>query len=396
MAKFQYINLAGEVVSADVSLTDYKAAAKCQKNLSQYLQAKYGSDADCAKYGSVFKQACQSVGIHKPNAKLGINSPTIAEIVGDMSVDGGSFTAPNGEDNNTPAGRLFYPEVIMEIIREKLEEDHSDILTGFDKMIALKQSIPSEIWVQPMIDVSAPEANRSEQITQLALPKAMVSITSSQIGRSIPTKSIGLMISEQAMNYATLDLVGIAVAAQSRGERIAQLYENITSLLNGDIDVGAAALAQKKAQEFDVAITTAGEVTHKAFLHMLHDNIKTLSIDSMICDLDTYLAFENRTNRPTVDKDRATDSRLDATINRINTSLDDLNVLIVDSDVLGANTALMLDSAYAIRKITNTNASYSAVESYVMMRSRGLRIDYGTSLSRLYDEAFQAVNLTVA
>ena len=396
MAKFQYINHAGEVVSADVSLSDYREAAKAKVNLSQFLQTKYGNDSDCKKYGSVFRQACESVGIHKANAKLGVNSPTMAEVVGDVSVDGGAFTAPDGSDNNTPAGRLFYPELVMGIIREKLEESHSDIEAGFTNMIALKENIPSEMWVQPMIDTTAPEGSRSEQISQLALPKAMISITSSQIARSIPTKSIGLMISEQAMNYATLDLVGIAVAAQSRGERIAMMYEGITGLLNGDVDFGSSALPQYKANTFDTAITAAGQMTHKAFLHMLHDNIKTLSIDSMICDLDTYLSFEGRDNRPTLDKiGDHSGERLNAQVNRINASLSDLNVLIVDTDVLGANTAMMLDSRYAIRKVTNVNAQFSAVEDFIMRRARGLRIDYGNSVSRLYDQAFQAVSLTL-
>lgn len=394
MAQFNYINKAGETVSADVSLMDYKVAGKQNLNLSQFLQNKYGADADTVKFGSVFSQACQSVGIHKPNAQLGIVSPTLAQVVGDISVSGGSFTAPDGSDS-TPAGRIFYPELVMAIIREKLLESHESTLKGFDSMIALKETIASEMYVQPMIDTTAPESSFSEPMSQLALPKAMVSITASQIARNIQTKSIGIMISEQAMQYATLDLVGIAVAAQARGERVQNTFDNISAILNGDLDVGTSALTSVKAQTFDSSIVAAGVMSHKALLHMCFDEIKKRSINSMICDLDTFLAFEGRVGAPLITGDKGTDQRLTTGLHTLNFGIADLNVLLVDTAVLGANTALMFDKNYALRQVINSNASYDAIESYVMMRAKGLRIDFGEHLTRLYDDAFLPVTLTV-
>jgi hypothetical protein len=44
--------------------------------------------------------------------------------------------------------------------------------------------------------------------------------------------------------------------------------------------------------------------------------------------IDTYLAFEARTGRPTVDKNIGTDDRLNMKFRPINFSLEDLNILI--------------------------------------------------------------------
>lgn len=396
MANFQFMNKAGEQVSAELSVLDYKAAAANKMSLAQYLEHKHGADADTKSFGNVFSQACQSVGIYEPNKMIGLTSPSMAEVFGEMpQLAGGSIGDANSGDS-TPAGRILYPEIIMNIIRENLEEDHTDVMGAFAKLVALNESIAGDLYVQPKIDVTGNEATRSQPTSQLALPPSMINITTSQVTKAIQTKSVGLMISEQALNHTSLDLVGLAVAAQTRGERIAMLYDNISNLLSGNIDNGTGALTQIKANTIDTAITAAGEMTHKGFLHILHDDVKKLSINSAIMDLDTYLAFEQRSGQPSLQNQHPNlRDNVEVNMNRMNFNLSDLNILLVDTAVLGANTALFFDSRYAIRKVTNVLAAYSAIEQFVMRRAQGLRLDYGEHCDRLYDEAFKPISLTL-
>lgn len=399
MAKYSFINRSGEQVSFEITTQDYRAAASQGRSLAQYLEHKFGGQADTKAYGSVFRQACQSVGIYETDVSRGLHAPTVGEVLnGQQASTTGSIISPDGSDS-TPAGRILYPEIVMGIMRDSLAET-DDALAGFEKMIALNETIYGDLFVQPMINKDANEDTRSQVTSQLALPPAMVNITTSQYAKSIQTKSVGLMISEQALNHTSLDLVGIAVAAQSRGERIQMMYDGMAAIMTGDKDVGQTALTAVKANTFDSAIVAAGTMSHKAFLHMLYDQRKKRSISSMICDIDTYLSYQDRAGRPVVDKIPAgvysgSDTRLDVGHKPINFSLEDLNVLLVDPEVFGANTAMMFDHRFALRRVTNANASYDAVEQFVLRRAMGLRIDYGWILTRIYDEAFLPISLTV-
>lgn len=395
MAKVSIINRAGETQQIEVSMDDYRQAANAGRTLAQHLEFKHGANADTSKYGSVFKQVAQSAGIYRGDSERGLRSSRVGDILlGQQATTGGSIGSPDGSDT-TPAGRILFPEIIMDTMREKLEVAEDDILAGWDSMIAYKESINGDIYVQPKIDTTANEDTRSQVTSQLALPPAMVNITTSQVTKSIATNSVGLMISEQALNHTTLDLVAIAVAAQTRGERIALAYQGMSRLMAGDKDVGTAALTPEKLQDYDSAITQAGEATHKGFLHLLYDHRKTLAIDSAIMDIDTYLAFEGRTGRPVQTGDAGTDDRLNMKFRPMNFDLTDLNILLVDNDVFGANTAMFFDSRFAIRKVTNLNASYEAIENFVLRRAMGLRMDFGYHVDRLYDQAFKPISLTV-
>lgn len=394
MAKVSIINRAGERQTVEISMNDYREAAKAGRSLTHHLEHKHGAVADTGKYGSVFKQMAQSAGIYQSDPTRGLVSPKVAQVVLGEAAVGGSIGSPDGSDS-TPAGRILFPEIIMDVMREKLEVSEDDVLSGWDSMIGYKESIAGDIYVQPKIDTTHNEETRNQVTSQLALPPSMVNITTSQVTKAIATKSVGLMISEQALNHTTLDLVALAVAAQTRGERIAMAYEGMSRLLTGDVDVGTSALAVENMNVYDSAITEAGKVTQKAFLHLLFDHRKTLAIDSAIMDIDTYLGFEGREGRPTVMGDAGTDSRLNGKFSPANFDLTDLNILLVDTEVFGANTSLFFDSRFAIRKVTNLNASYDAIEDYVMRRATGLRMDYGYHVDRLYDQAFKAISLTV-
>ena len=65
----------------------------------------------------------------------------------------------------------------------------------------------------------------------------------------------------------------------------------------------------------------------------------------------------------------------------------------MEPGVVPANTIVGLDSRYAIRKITNLQAEYSAAQELVMRRGQELRFDFGEVATRMYDNAFDVLQL---
>jgi hypothetical protein len=370
--------------TVDVELSDYQAAANTNMSFKQLINSRC-SDADPA-YGNAFNQAVQAMGCYNRvhGQAQGLISPTLKQVFTGMeagaavgNVQMGTITAPDGSDH-TPAGRIFYPEIVMDMMRDSLLRDNSDIEEAFNSMIAITDNVAGSLYTQPQINVTGNEGVSSQPIAQGADPATMINITTSQVSRAIPTRSIGLQITDQAANFATVDLVATAIQAQSRGERIRMVDSDIAAVINGDTDAGFGALTGVTLKSYDSAnILAAGVATHKAFLKMLHADYQKLSIDSAIMDIDTYLAFEERIGRPTQDKDMATDNRLNMKFRPINFSLQDLNILIVDKTVVGANTALFLDSRFALRKVVDVTAQYEAVQAFVMRRMSQMRFDYG-------------------
>lgn len=391
-------------VDVQVSLADYQAASKLGMSFSQYLDAKFG-DAD-ERYGTAWAQMCESVGVlMTKDGATPIGKPSVNQILNGAQVQmasgfgavmsTGTINAPKGGDTSI-AGRLFYPEIIMETIRSGLSRDNSDVDNAFNSMIAVTDNIYGAHYIQPIINVTAPEAKEHRPIAQGAEPSALVSISASQITRSIPTVAIGLEITDQAANFASLDLVTIILAAQTRGEKIRMIERDISAFINGDVDANVTALTKVKLQTFDAAITADGEVTHKAALKMLHNNYQKRAISHGIMDLDTFLAFEGRAGRPIVVDDTAKDNRLTYQMTAMNFGIQHVQSLILDTSLIGADTAVFLDSRFALRRVVDVSASYEAVENFVMKRITQMRFDYGQHITRIYDEAFDAVDLTVA
>jgi hypothetical protein len=71
----------------------------------------------------------------------------------------------------------------------------------------------------------------------------MISITLSEATKRVPTKSIGLTVSDEALQAATLDLVGLAMTFQSREERIRMIENGLAGMMDGDTDAGETALS---------------------------------------------------------------------------------------------------------------------------------------------------------
>lgn len=385
----------GALMQVDLDLHMYNDAATRGLSLSQHLTHLYGEQTDEAKYGSVISQVMQNNGLLMGyDHRTGLRAPTMHEVL-NQGISMGAITNTDGNDR-TPAGRILFPEIVLRTIEAELRESKDDYFRNYENMVAMTQVINGPRFEQPSINVSYPEESASNRISELAEPDAMVSITTSQVTRKVPTKSIGLLISDEALQTTTLDLVNIVMQAQARGERYRMVQEQLTAILQGDPDWAETGLTGYTAQSLDPTITTAGSLTHKAWVKFLRRDFRRKSINYSIADLDTAMAIEARKDKPTRDTvfyGEGSNFALDMTVD--NLSAKPIPVFLVDTDVVGANTVVALDTRYGIRRVINVTANYSAVQEYVMRKAKAFRIDYAEMAHTLYKEAFEKMALTV-
>lgn len=393
--KYKLRDRAGNLVDIDFHAKEYLQAGEKGLTLSQYLTQKHGDKTDETKYGSVVGQFMASAGMFLgEDFATGLRPPTMKAVLSE-GIQLSAITRNDGTNNTTPSGRLLFPEIIMRTIESELRTSDDDFLAGWEAMIAQTMSINGPKFEQPIINVKAPEAVGSNPIAQLAEPDALVSITVSEYSRTITTKSIGLVISDQAQQATTLDLVQLVLSAQARGERVRNVEEHISGIVSGDTDRGMSALATFKANTLDSTITAAGTLTHKAWIKYLRQNYQKMSINRIITTLDVAMAIEARSGKPQRDTVFVAGDNFPIDMSVDNLSISAPRVLIVADTVLAANTIVGLDSRYAIRRVINAQASYSAIEQYLMRRATAFRIDYGEYSHRLYDDAFSVMTLTV-
>jgi hypothetical protein len=268
---------------------------------------------------------------------------------------------------------------------------------AFDSMIAMDTTITDDWLLWPEANYTKPEAARSQVVSQLAKPAAMMTLTTSEKSVKVPTFALGIEWSEQATKYLNLDFIALSIARQVAVERNERANEHLLAMLNGDADVGQGSLASlskvKNADTFDSTIAANGALTQTALIKWLYTNSRKRRITHVVTDIDGALAIENRTGKPTVQTDNPTSPRINAEASVINTTFGDFKVFITDDTNWPANTIMGIDARYAIQRVTSTNASYEAQEQFVLTRSSAMRFDYGTLSRRLYNDAFDVLAL---
>jgi hypothetical protein len=401
----------GKTAQGELNLEDYRTAQKMGMTVSGFINTKY-SDAD-PRYGTAFQQGQQSLGIHlKNDPAKGIIASTIGDILdgtvtqrlaGDQLAGGGIIVAPSTQ-GTTPASRVFFPETVLATMNEALTEDYNPELQIWSRMISNREFIPTEQFTQPLIDVSDPRGERSSPISQNALPRQLISITTSQSSKSIATNSIGLQISEQAQARSTVDLVVTILTQQAEGERFAQLWSDISNVVTGNLDVGQSAMSAVGFKATYDSTAGAAAVTQKGWLKMLYDPTRKVTYDSIITTLDTYLAIEGRSGRPVIYDPTTSGPNagamgtygLDVKPDLLNWSVGVPNVMLVPDGTIAANQMLVFDSRFFLREVVNTSAAYSASERMILQRSDFFRFDVGRMLYRLLDAAGKLVDITNA
>ncbi len=398
----QVLGKTGAIEVIDVDLAMYEVAASQKTSLSQHLERTYGHRTDLSK-GSVMEQAMASSGIRtKFDPRTGLGASTLKEVIDGsaaMQMADNDITRSSGQGNNTPASRILFPEVVLQLVPAVLQEDNSDFMGAYSRMVATTVTVNTPRVEQPKIDTRAPEGNRSQAISQLTEPAKMVSITLQDSSYRIPTHAIGLEISDEALSAATIDLVAISLAAQARGEQIGMVEDSLRSMIQGDVDVGMSALVGEDLSNYDAA-STASAPTHMAYIQWLRSKYRVRSIDWIITDIVTAAKLENRVGRPTgqmwpngtqqFNNDRGT---MEAQFSIENLSVRPPKVLLVDKDVLGVDTFVGIDSRFAIRRLVNVSATYAAIQDFVLKKGKGYRFDFGEASHRLVDDGWALCTL---
>lgn len=389
MAQFalKYMGDDGKAKKFECDVDVYEKAAKSGQTLRQYMRTVI-HDADESK-GHVLDQMMTAAAMN--DGTLGFGSAmTMAEIAG---MADSSFRRNDGADNSLGA-RLLFPQVILETINaNQFRDDGSDILSIWNTLVATTRNINGTKADQPIIDYSAPEESRSGRIAQLAEPETMINITTGEKSIRIPTYSVGLHISDEAMAATTIDLVRIVMEAQARGNRIRTVNEQLQALVKGDVDRGIAALPVKKIGIYDAAITTNGTLTKRAYIKWLHDVQERANISTVLTDIDTAISIDDALLPKVVGVDA---SKIATPWGGLNLGLTQPRIIPFKAEVFGASMLVALDPRYAIQRFVNISASYNAIQEYVMRKSTAFRVDYGEMATRLFDEAWDVVSLEKA
>lgn len=373
---------------------DGKVYAEARDNLMtvpQYLQAKYPTNVE--QDGTCFEQLLAGAGLFvRADPANGIRPPRIAEIVkGEAIMNAGIIVR-----DASPVSRILFPAVILEAMENGLKDNTDSYVAQFDSMVAVNDSINGPRFEQPIINYSngsqGPTQMRSRPIGQNSLPPAMLSITVSDVAKAIPTFSLGMEISDEAMKASSLDLVSLALARQAEIERAARVDEYIKAFVAGDVDNGQSALTPVDVTTLDAA-STGGTLTQLAWIKFLRRNFKKRRIDWVMCDVATALKIENRTNKPTVEKDDPTSTRIDALAKVSNPSWQGVKIFLLEDGILDQGKILAIDSRYAIRRVRNVQADYAATEQFVLKKSEAMRFDFGEICYRLFDDAWDLLDI---
>lgn len=387
MASFIDSNGSTQELPLDASI--YREAADANLSVEAFINQKYPTKAGDLP---AFDQACASEGMFTGrNEKFGIRPATMDAILnGKSALQAGVITK-----DAVPASRILFPMFQMSAVEDKLRNSDYGILSLFNQAAAVSDTIANDRFERPVLNFSKPEAARTKAITQLSEPASMLTITVSDKSYRITGSSIGLEISDQALQSTSLDLVTMAMTRQAETEMQEKVEGYMLNFLNGDVDLDMSALsavpgAVTTAASFDALATTG--ITQKSWVKWLFNNSRKRKITHVICNLDAALAIENRTGRPNVQGDNATSKRIDTLENIINPMWpDQVQVLITMDPNFPANTVLGFDASYGYHVVNSSVLNYSAAEAYAMRRSTKYRVDTGMIAYRLFDEAWSVL-----
>lgn len=388
-----FLDQKGNPQQVELSVGMYREAAERGMSLQAYVNSKYPTDE--SRYGAAFNQLLASEGIFlKADRSIGVRPSTMREMFnGRPQMD----AAINVKDA-VPTSRILFPAVIMSAVEDKLVANLTMTSNAFESMIAMDESIVGERYEHPVLNFSKPEAARHQGIAQLAAPASMMLITTSDRAYKIPVFSMGLEVSEQALQATTIDFVALSLARQAAVERNERAQGYMLALWNGDVDNGEGSLSSLSlvdtSTSFD-ALATGGVMTHKAWIKFLMKNGTKRTITHLVTDFDTAYKIENRTGKPTINNDDSKTSRIDTQFSLMNpTWARNPEVFLTQDANWPANTVMAIDKAWAIRRVRSLTADYQAIEAFVLRRSQAMRFDFGEHVNRLFNEGF--AGLTVA
>ena len=251
-----------------------------------------------------------------------------------------------------------------------------------------------------MINTTAPQAQDTRPIGQNQMPTNMISITASQTSQAMGADSIGLQVSDQALRDATINMVAIIVQEQSMGQRMRRLWRDLNRVITGNPDNGELALTPDVFNEDYDTGAADDTISHAGYLQLLWDPSRIYSWSHMFGPLSSYLAIERRTGRPLM-YDPASSGNVGnegsyglnpGNPRLINFTTANPSYLIVPDGVVPDKQLVMLDSRYALARVTNVSANYSATEQNVLSRSTSWRWDFSEFTYRFRSDAIKVID----
>lgn len=396
MAGFYTVD--GQLVEAKIEPGIYEAAHKADLSVAEYVNRQYADQKPDPKYGSAFEQICASEGLALPGKNpLGLRAASVAEVL-----DGKAATlqaSANGKDFGSPFGtasRILFPAALVALVEAAVVKDYATDSVVFDDIVAANLAVPSENFIQPVIDyatANGPLQAKAQRIAQFSDAPNMLRFGTSERNRSLPVYGIGLEFSQQALKATTLDLVALTVNRYLQVEKDQRVYQYLSSIFSGDSDLNTGAVAAVTTTTLNGA-ATSGTPTHKSWVKFLARKRKLRKITHVIGDIDTYLKIESRTGRPGSNNYDPTLSRIDpqAVADSRQTGFgNDVKWFIVDAAADGgpvpANTVWALDSTKGIVRVTNTAASYTAAESFVLRRTEAMVMHWSEDVYRMFGDS---------
>lgn len=396
----------GNLQEVTLEASIYRQAHDANLSVAQFINRQYPTDA--AQYGTAYQQLLAGTGLVVPSMEhqttFGMRPPTMGDVLaGKAQLLGAANTQQAGGTFGTQS-RILFPTAIISYMEATLVKDYETDAQQFDRLIATTLNIASDKFEQPIINMNTPGGPmqaRAQRRAQLAPPAAMMSFTTSDVARKIPTYALGMEFSNEALKATTLDLVGLSVRRQLAVERDAWVNVYLSNVYAGDNDINTdslATLGYSVASNTLDSASTGGVLTHKAWLKFLWRNRKYRKIDWIVCTMGTYLKIENRTGRPDVVPRYVPEARLDSQAIVQNNALGDVKVFIVDDAADGGplpeDTILGLDSRYALARVRNTLADVTASEKYALRQAEAFSIQFGEEVYRLHADAFDVLTIT--
>jgi hypothetical protein len=393
-----FYNVKGELVEAKITPEVYKHAYDAGLSVPQYINREYAKDQPNPKYGSAFEQICASEGLGLPGKNpQGLRAASVEEVLNGGAATIGANVA-NGKDFGSPFGtasRILFPAAIIALVEAAVVRDYATDTVVFNDLVASELSVPTENFIQPVIDYSTPNGPmqaKAQRIGQFADAPNMLRFSTSERNKSLPTYGIGMEFSAQALRATTLDLVALTLNRYLMIEKDQRVYQYLSSIFAGDSDLNTGAVAAVTTTTLDAA-ATGGNVTHKSWIKFLARKRKLRKITHVVGDIDSYLKVESRTGRP---GSNAYDPRLavldpQAVTYGSQTGFgNDVKWFIVDAAIDGgpipANTIWALDSTKGIVRVSNTAASYTAAEEFVLRRTSAMVIHWSEDVFRMFGD----------
>lgn len=369
----------------------YKQAYEANLSVAHYINKQY-ADAD-PKIGPAFDQMCAAWGLALPGKNpYGLRAATLGEVLdGRATTIQGSGNVKDQGDPFGNAARTLFPAALIALVESAVSKDYATDTVVFKDLVAVEQSIPTENFIQPVIDYSTangPESARAQRIAQFAEPPNMLRFATSERTKSLPVYGIGMEFSQQALRATTLDIVALTLNRYLTIERDSRVYSYLSSIFAGDSDLNTGAVSAVTTTSLD-STATGGAVTHKSWVKFLARNRKYRTITHVVCDIDSYLAVEARTGRPGSNAYDPTLARIDPQVRAMNVGFgNDVKWFLVDLATDGgpvpASTVWALDATKGIVRVQNTSASYTAAETFVLRRSEAMVMHWSEDVYRLF------------